>query len=55
MFKKSFGVYLGEFSCAKIAEAYGIKAHIVRSVDELKELDITNIDEPVLVEIILEN
>lgn len=55
MFKKSFGVYLGEFSCAKIAKAYGIKAHIVRSVDELKELDITNIDEPVLVEIILEN
>jgi len=53
MFKKSFGVYLGEFSCAKIAESYNIETHVVRNANELKELNIAHIDEPVLVEVIL--
>ena len=50
-FKKSFGVYLGKFSCAKVAEAYGIEAHVIRNYSELKELNITKVDEPIVVEI----
>lgn len=55
MFKKSFGVYLGNFSCAKIAEAYNIKSYIISKHEELKDLIPRTIEEPMLIEITLDN
>lgn len=53
IYKKSFGVYLGDFSCAKIAEAYGILSYAVSRPEELKEIIPKNIEEPLLIEITL--
>jgi len=51
IYRKSFGVYLGDFSCAKIAEAYGILSYVVSKPEELKEIIPKNIEEPLLIEI----
>ena len=51
IYRKSFGVYLGDFSCAKIAEAYGILSYVVSKPEELKEIIPKNIEEPLLIEV----